>query len=207
MKTWIKKNPGKNLWEMHTHSDFAWACFVMKNMMLKWEQDWKYHEDNENTTEADKRTFLQYKDLTKEHLDADENLCKETWQEFRAVKPLFTSAKVKKRFSESITMDGKAYYFKKYKLSMDIRKLATGSTHKEYLSEALYNAEEKHDLTNRIVRRKSKKSSEEACGDDEDSDGSTAVASPNCVMYMDGDEGHDDFVEDMIAKCTRVEGV
>ena len=68
----MKQNRGKQLWEMPTHSDFAWACFVLNNMNDKWVQDWKYHPDNSDTSKTDKDMFSKYKDLSKEDVEDDE---------------------------------------------------------------------------------------------------------------------------------------
>ena len=206
MRTWMKRNSDKHLWEMPTHSDFAWACFVMKNMNLKWDQDWKYHKDNKETAAADKETFLKYKDLTKEDLKDDDDLCEDTWRKFCAIKPLFTSAKVKERFLESISIEGKAYYYKKYKVSMQIRSLVVGSDKKEYMDDATDRAEEKHQLTREIVKRKRKRDSEES-SESEQAEEPQVGGSPTCVMVLDGEEGHADYVDDLIKKCTNIQGV
>jgi hypothetical protein len=149
----------------------------------KWVQDWKYHADNSDTSKSDKEMFLQYKDLTHKEVEENEELCEEDWLKFCAVKPLFTSGKTKERFLETISDKRKAYYYMKYKLSMQIKSLVEDNKHKIHLDTYMSKAEAQLKLTSLILRCKRKRGSDESSGS-EGSDMPELAASPTCVMMV-----------------------
>ena len=81
-----------------------------------------------------------------------------------------------------------------------------GSDKKEYMDDAMDRAEEKHQLTREIVKRKRKRDSEES-SESEQAEEPQVGGSPTCVMVLDGEEGHADYVDDLIKKCTDIQGV
>ena len=71
MKIWQQKNQGVLLYRMFGENEYAYACFVLKNMGGVWEQSWNYNKDNSNTADSEKRMFNKNKNKSHEETEAD----------------------------------------------------------------------------------------------------------------------------------------
>ena len=116
MKTWVedKANSGKPFFRFFGNaSDFAWGCFVLKNMMDVWGHEWKYSEHNEEASPAQRADFEIYRNMSAE--EAEEELRpseKKKWEMYRARKSRFTSDNKRVRYSECVSIQGLGYYYK-----------------------------------------------------------------------------------------------
>ena len=71
------------------------------------------------------------------------------------------------------------------------------------MDEEMDQAEARHRMTRGIIQRKRKRDNEESC-ETQASEEPAVGGSPTCVMVLDGEEGHADYVDSLIEKCTMI---
>jgi tRNA G10 N-methylase Trm11 len=184
MRDKMKKNPGLLIYELLDETDLPFLLWMWSNMDEVWQQTWKYHARNKNTTEEEKQKFNRYKSMKKSDVHELSVSEKAEWNEYKVKDTKYTSNTKKVPFKECVSDDGYEFY---YKTLGRWKKFLRDEEMKRQFDTFWMMREDIVKLGEKLYRARTRKRKNR---DDE----MPPLPSPNCVMCMPGEDGYEDYL-------------